>query len=193
MTQPDDDWQILEPAPDPARTAGPIRVFGVLNLVIGLLGLICVPGNLRTVLTVYQAGVNLHRDILHEDAVYRAVTCTGLALDIAAAGVLAAAGVGLLRRKAWGRTLSIGYAVYSLAGFVATLVLDAVYLLGPLLRAFSDRAGGPPSLGAWNAAIGLAIWCGFTPIYPGLLLIVMNRPAVARALRPAAIDDAFAR
>ena len=92
-----------------------LTVLGVLNLLVALAGIV---GDLRTLL----AEVSQHVAAPPLPAVSRTVPTAGqqivllvlMVVGLAATIALAAGGIGLLKKKPWGRTLSLGYACYAL-------------------------------------------------------------------------------
>ena len=74
---------------------------------------------------------------------HRVYSVISLLLGLAAAGVLIAAGVGLLKLRPWGRTLSIGYVVFSFASFFVNTVVTYVVLIRPMM----ESAPGPEMIG----------------------------------------------
>ena len=108
-----------------------------------------------------------------------------LPLGLLATGVSVAAGIGLLKLKNWGRTLSIGYAIYSIVAGVIGSMVNYIFVMQPLMEQASHKSG-PEAAGLIGAAIGGTFGTCFGMIYPVLLLIFMLRPKVVAAFRPPA-------
>lgn len=171
-----------QPRPSGGRPAS-LTVFGVLNIVFGVVG-ICGSAASSAMFFVEMPsdpGIpNPALDLMKSDTTYRLVMQAMLAIGVVFSLVLIAAGVGLLRSKAWGRTLSIAYGWYGLVGVVAALVVNWIYLVQPMLANLNKAGGdvGPAEAGAIGGAVGgLAGGC-VGVIYPILLLVFMYRSAL---------------
>jgi hypothetical protein len=107
---------------------------------------------------------------------------TMIVLGCLASLALLVGGIGLLLVKAWGRTLSIGYAWYAIVSVVAGMLVNWLYLVQPMLA--QGEAGGLGQAAAIGGAVGGMIGGCFSVIYPVVLLIFMYRPAVRAAVAP---------
>ncbi|MDA0658835.1 MAG: hypothetical protein O2931_08430 [Planctomycetota bacterium] len=165
-----------------------VTVFGILNIVLGLLGTIAsaafpflpqaengaVPG----------LNVNVHPAV----QIYQDVS---LKLGFVASIVMLVSGIGLLMLQPWARKLCLVYAAYAVvATIVGTVVTISIFL--PLLRPAQEEnpavAAGLVG-GIIGAVIGSLIGC----IYPFLLWHYMRRPHVLVAtgeLPAEVVDDA---
>ena len=152
-----------------------IVVFGVLNLIFAVLGFFGTIGSVMMLL-----GMNADNPvywIMQDSAPYRYFMYVSVPLGIVFIGVLALAGAGLLMSKAWGRTATIVYAIYALAMGVIGGVVNAVFLVGPLLE-MASASSGPESIGAAGGAIGGMFGSCVGLIYPVVQLIFMYRKNV---------------
>ena len=172
------------PAPTGTRPTA-LLVFGILNSVFGLLGL-C-----GTAASSAMFFVDLPQDpgmpnpaleLIRSDSTYRLIMQTMIVLGCLASLALLVGGIGLLLVKAWGRTLSIGYAWYAIVSVVAGMLVNWLYLLQPMLA--QGEAGGLGQAAAIGGAVGGMISGCFSVIYPVMLLIFMYRPAVRAAFGP---------
>ena len=131
----------------PTRDRRLSRVFGILNIVFGSFGLLCTPFGL---LSLYmpqpaEAPPNPVFDLM-KDPTYRTILLVFTVIGVIAGGVLLAAGIGLLRLKPWGRTLSIGYGCYAIVSVVFGVIYNYFYLWKPMLAA-AGQANNPQAIG----------------------------------------------
>ena len=163
-----------------------VTVFGILNIVFAVLGVL---GALFTlfVLKVMPVANNPVLQWINENAILMTWTNVSIALGVAAAACLLAAGIGLLMMKRWARVLSIAYGIYTIIAGVIGVVLTLVLLCKPLLDIdIAGKSRGPEIAGAIGGAVGGTIGsCGgcFGLIYPILLIIFMTRPRVVAAFQ----------
>jgi hypothetical protein len=163
-----------------------VTVFGVLNIVFGALGVI---GVIAVIVITYilplPTANNPVLEITRNSPGYALWMDVALPLGLLATGVSVAAGIGLLKLKNWGRTLSIGYAIYSIVAGVIGSMVNYIFVMQPLMEQASHKSG-PEAAGLIGAAIGGTFGTCFGMIYPVLLLIFMLRPKVVAAFRPPA-------
>jgi len=179
-----------EPKPlAPTRpTAG--TAFGILNIVFASLGLLCSPivllmGNYGVAFQPpQQQGVNNPALIIMNDPGYRVGMLVINGLNIIAQACQLAAGIGLLRMKSWGRTLSLGYAAYALLALVGGTIFNYFYTYKPLIEALRQVQDPAVRSGLIGGMIGGGIGLCLGPIYPILLLYFLTRPRIAGAFRP---------
>jgi hypothetical protein len=168
------DQQTNTPSPNPysvvhdAPKPGSIKVFGILNVVFGAIGLICGGFGFLT-LMVMQSSSDMGNAIQSAmSAQYSGGYMTaviGLLLNI----FLLTCGIGLLKERNWGRTWSLGYAV-----------LGIIHAVVGAIGAVIFAQAGPAAMGAgFGAIIGTAIGV----IYPICILIFLTRPNVVEALK----------
>ena len=168
------DQQTNTPSPNPysvvhdAPKPGSIKVFGILNVVFGAIGLICGGFGFLT-LVVMQSSSDMGNAIQSAmSAQYSGGYMTaviGLLLNI----FLLTCGIGLLKERNWGRTWSLGYAVLG--------IIHAV--VGAIGAVIFAQAGPAAMVAGFGAIIGTAIGV----IYPICILIFLTRPNVVEALK----------
>ena len=163
-----------------------VTVFGVLNIVFGALGFVAIIFS-AIMLMVLPAGSTANNvlEIMRNSPGYAMWMKMAIPLGILAAGVSIAAGIGLLKLKGWGRTLSIGYGIYSIVAGIVGVMLNFVFIVHPLMQQASQKSG-PEAAAMIGGMIGGTIGGCFGMIYPVLLLIFMFRPKVVAAFRPPA-------
>jgi len=172
-----DNWNLIMQRPTS------VTVFGVLNIVFGVLGLLGIAVN---ALSVFAAGdaanvqANPILQLQQQQPVFAAYIKLSVALGFVAVIVLFVAGIGLLNMRAWARKASIGYAIYSVVSTILGIVLMAWFFM-PLFQDFESKTGAekPVLIGA---AIGGIIGACLGPIYPVLLWYFMTRRHVVAAI-----------
>ena len=160
-----------------------VTVFGVLNLVFGAIGLFGMMFTVIILILPLPTTNNPVLEIMRNSPGYALWMKLAIPLGFLACGVSIAAGIGLLKLKNWGRTLSIGYAIYSIVACLLGAVLNYIFIMQPLMERASQKSG-PEAAGLIGAAIGGTFGSCFGMIYPVLLLIFMFRPKVVAAFRP---------
>ena len=179
------DTAAPKPPMPPSRPTS-ATVFGILNLVFACLGL-C--GLLFALVAQYGMSqmanqpANPVLDLMNQNEAYKAFTMVMMGLGFISTCVLGIAGVGLLKMQAWGRQLSIIYAVYAIFAAIVGTIANWVWVFGPLMEQADAMGAGPEKAGAIGGAIGGMIGGCFGTIYPIILLIFMMRPSFAQALR----------
>ncbi|MCA9186614.1 MAG: hypothetical protein KDA99_13390, partial [Planctomycetales bacterium] len=111
-------------------------------------------------------------DALANNPGYRAFMIGMMTIGFVFLVVGIVAGINLLRGKRSGRTLSIGYAIYSIVSGIVGGVVNLVMFILPAVNEFG--AGSPVVVGTIAGAIGGLVGL----IYPVLLWYFMTRPNV---------------
>ena len=154
-----------------------VTVFGILNIVFGILGLF---GALMSAVVLAIPGAregNPVYQVVDENAIYGAWATAGMVLGAVATLVLLAAGGGLLSGKPWGRLLSVYYGVYAIVMTLVGLAFNAIFLFPALIGAMQN-AQGVEAGAAVGGAIGGTVGSLAGLIYPVLLIYFMTRPHV---------------
>ena len=166
---PPNPYSVVHDAPKPAS----IKVFGILHVVFGAIGLIS-GGVGFLALVVMQSSSEMG------DVIQRAISTQfsegymtfimfaaviGLLLSI----FLLTCGIGLLKERNWGRTCSLGYAVLG-------IIHATVNAIGSVIFAQARPA-------AMGAGLGAIIGTAIGVIYPICILIFLTRPNVVEALK----------
>lgn len=171
-------------ATPPAGRPASLIVFGILNILFGVLGLCGTAGSSAMFfmdLPRDPAIPNPMLDLLASNPSFRVFMQVSVVLGGLASLVLLVAGIGLLLTKAWGRTLSVGYAWYAIVAGLVGLLVNWVYVMQPMLAAMKD-AKGPAAIGAAGGVVGGLIGSLVSLAYPLVLLAFMNRTALRAAL-----------
>jgi hypothetical protein len=176
------DWQSLGAIPEfaacampaspafqsPATAATPtfIKVFSILNMVFGGLGLLCAPVNFVSIPLALEA--------LGSSPLMKAYLVFSSVWGFIGAVILLATGIGLWKLRAWARKLAVGYSVLAIAiGLVGIAITLATFGAGDgsdMERA--QRIGGVVG-GVVGGLIGLA--------YNVLLIVFLTKAAARRA------------
>lgn len=167
-----------------------VTVFGVLNIIFGVLGLLCTP----LMLLPLQSGSALQQgnpvaQAMTQPGLYRTYMMGSLGFGLVAAVALLAAGIGLLLLRPWGRALSIGYGIYAIVSGVIGMAVTWLYLIQPMMQAAGQRQGPEAAAAMGGAVGGLAGGC-IGMVYPILLLVFMTRPGIVAAFEPWRNDTA---
>ena len=164
-----------------------VTVFGVLNIVFGVMAVTCTPFALITTKLSQSMLDNLPEASRMENPVlemmqspgFMAYTYVSTAVGMAFGALLIAAGIGLLKLRPWARLVSIGYAVYSWVGTAAGQVIAYFLLYAPMLET-APPSGGPASAAFVGPVVGSCV----SLVYPTILLIFMLRPEIRAAFQP---------
>ncbi len=152
----------LEYHPDMRPTS--VKVFGILNIVFGGLGLLCAPAGLIASIAIPNA--------MNTTPVAKAWLLIGSFVGFFCSFLLLIVGIGLLNLKKWARIWTLGYAwfaiVWGIVGMVVNLALTISGELGNTPEAIGGAIGG-----FCGGIIGL--------VYPILLIIYMLKPHVKSA------------
>ena len=169
------------PPPPPPRRIGSVTVLGIVNLVLASLSLVTLPISLLFSLGQPEGFV----DVVNVSR-FRFGLLVFFALNVVIAMLQAAGGIGLLRQRSWGRSLSLVYACLALVSLIGGAAFTVVVLVTPVMAALA-RAGGEANDRGWGYVGGL--WGGLAGgicggvIYPIIILVFMNFAAVRRNLR----------
>jgi hypothetical protein len=162
-------YTVVHDAPKPAS----IKVFGILNIVFGAMGLICGgTGVLFFVLATQSSEFAFEFEkalsAQHTEGYMTLLqfsSCFGVILSL----ILLVCGVGLLRERNWGRTGSLGYAAFQILFTLASTAVSMSMMKNNV--SFILSAGG--------AMCGMLV----ALIYPICILIFLTRLNVVEALK----------
>jgi len=172
-------------------------VFGVMNLVFGcllviglLINIVQVSGQDKQVEQVKrQARMAKDPDLrrmadqleaMANDKTIKMLTNVQLVLSLLSVVLLIASAIGLLGVKAWGRTLAIFYAGYSILYTIALVIINFTIMMPKM----PDFRGVPGASGMMKGMmIGVSIFYLIWLVYPILLLVFMNKPLAKRAVQ----------
>lgn len=144
-----------------------VKVFGILNIVFGTLGLVTSPLNL--------INVNRSLDLLGAEGFYRSWAYLSIAITPILSLVLLILGIGLLRYREWGRRGTVIYAwVVIVLGILSLLIT---------VGSLATQLGGEPNPVIIGGIIGGVIGGIIGLIYPILSLVFLTRPSAKDACR----------
>jgi hypothetical protein len=186
MSQPLNPYQVTaDPGPNESGTDErpyplSVKVFGILNLVFAVWGLLGL-GFSAAMMVAASSGYfpsNPAYEALNESVFFTVYNYAMTAAGFVATVVLAAAGIGLLKGRNYGRVLSIGYAVYAIVSAILGMLVNAIFLFPTMF----DQ-GNASTATITGAVVGTVIGGLIGLIYPVLLLVFMTRSNVVDALR----------
>ncbi|MBS0209484.1 MAG: hypothetical protein JSS27_11060 [Planctomycetes bacterium] len=160
-------------------------VFGALNIVMGLLGLLGAAVGIASLFFWDVLKNDPSIKIMRASAVLRVFGITVPVLSLLASIALLAAGVGLFQMRDWGRRVTIGVAWYDIAKTVLTLVLYTPLFWVPLYehaQTVEDRA---QRFGLIGGIFGGIIGIFIALIFPVCALYFLTRPNVIATLEGA--------
>ncbi len=148
----------------------PVTVFGILNIIFGILGLLCTPLAIAvTFLPNQPEGLQL-------GPAMKAYGIVGHIIGFAVSILLLAAGIGLLHLKRWARKASYGYGWFALVWALVGLAVNVIVYSSMLPKASPETmpavVGGLVG-GMCGGIVGL--------VYPIFLIVYMKRPLVVEA------------
>lgn len=158
---------LAPPSPGPAKAPTFIKVFSILNMVFGGLGLICTPINFISIPMAMQT--------LGHSALMKSYLIFSSLWGFVGAVVLLASGIGLWKLRAWARKLAVGYSVLALILGLAGIAV--------VLSAFGDLSAGNEMERAQKIGgiVGGVIGGLVGLLYNVLLIVFLNRQAAKQA------------
>jgi hypothetical protein len=148
-----------------SKPPGSIRVFGIINIILGSLGLVCLPFSLIALLMVPEMQ-RLGGSLMNQWMVISSL------FSLVGAVLMLASGIGLCKYKAWARKLAVYYAAFA----SVMNVVGSFFTFGALQSATNsgpERIGGMVG-GVFGTIIGLTYNC--------LLIYFLTRREVRQAL-----------
>ena len=149
-----------------------IKVFGILQIVFGSMGCVCGgtgAGLVLLMMTNEEFAYEFERlTASHAEGYTTMLVITGV-ITLLLSVFQIITGVGLLKKRNWGRTGSLLYAVVTMLVSITTTILT-----------ISMIKEGPNVAFTLISTIGGAV---FNLIYPICILIFLTRPVVVEALR----------
>ena len=178
-----------------------VLVIAILHFIgggLGLLGSVCglavqgaSGGKMFSGFGGQQAGqadlqAKLEKNLNEKVPAYKAVQIGSLVINLVLSILMIAGGIGLLQLMAWGRTVSIVYALLSILNHIFTVIYAFAFSVPAARAIFQDLIGQDPQAQPFVSIVEVAMTGGVIVgalfvIYPIIVLIVMFRPAVVRA------------
>ncbi|MBK7584561.1 MAG: hypothetical protein IPI67_30790 [Myxococcales bacterium] len=163
------------PLPREAPSSG-LRLLGIAQCALGVFGLSAAPLTLITRFVARDPGSLRVQELLWEGFL-GAWMYASLALGTLAAILLIAAGVGVVRGRRWGRSLTLWHAGISVALMVLGQLVSVLFLY-PALWQLGQGGTAAERGGAIGGVVGGLFGGLFALVLPVLELIVMTRPHV---------------
>lgn len=177
---------VTVPSAEP-QTVKPVSmtVFGILNLVFGLMGLcgVAFASAQWALMSTGQMATNPIWEQMNSQATYAGLRIVLLGVGFIFTIVLVVAGVGLLNGKPYGRTLSMAYGIYGIIASVVEFVVNAIFLTGPLIEQADTMPEGPERIGIIVGAVSVTVGSLCSLAYPIILLIFMMRAPLVNYMR----------
>jgi hypothetical protein len=162
------------------RRPASIPIFGVINIIFAVFGLLGTVNSLLILIGMDSS--NPVYVIMQTNRLYRIIMYVSAPLALVFAGLLLAAGVGLLLSKPWGRKISIVYGILGIVIGLVSSIVNAEFLLVPLLEQ-ARQTDDPTVIAALFGAIGGMVGGCIGVIHPILLLFFMTRKNVVEYLK----------
>ncbi|MHC4478617.1 MAG: DUF4339 domain-containing protein [Planctomycetota bacterium] len=149
--------------PTPERPTS-VTVFGILNIVFGGLGALCMPFGMCVSFVM--------PDLFNPTAGAKAWLLFSYIIGFAATIVLLVVGIGLLGLRSWARRWAVGYGWFAIVWGIVGTVVNMVLMRSGALGYSEDAMSG-----AMGAVVGEVVGL----VYYILLIIFMQRPHVKAA------------
>jgi len=156
-------------------------VFGILNLVFGILG-VC--GNIAGIgmfaimsSDIFDAKTKAQMNLQQfADPIYFGVLSAQMVLTGILSVVIIISGIGLLKFKPWGRKLANFYAIAYLILLVVGITFNIIFTMIPAINEANNPGAAPEKIGAAAGGVAGGVFgvC-FGMIYPICILIFLNR------------------
>lgn len=174
-----------------SQRSSAVTIFGGLNLVFGLLGVLglclSIPSLLLSDMLSGSKADPVSKAIL-QNPFFKGWTYASFGVGTVQTIMLIVAGIGLLKYKNWARRLSIAYSVLAILLAVVGAFMSYKYLIEPLQNSGVARGGPNAFMGVYMTAV-MAGSTIFGIAYPVVLLIFMLRPSIVAACQPVVVDD----
>ncbi len=153
-----------------------VTVFGVLNIVFGIFGVLSGILQLGIALAVQQ-----RPDLMpNVEAIWNKWSIINLVLGWILTVLLLGSGIGLLRVRSWGRTMAFAYSVLSVAAVVFGVGVYWFTVAQPGMAQF-DMLADDDQMQVVAGGIGAVFSGCIQLLYAGLLAYYMTRPHVTAA------------
>lgn len=162
-----------------------VTVFGVLNIAFaafGLMGLLSSLSMLAMARNMKASTPNPVLKLMDSSPGFTLWTNISIGVGFIFTLVLLASGIGLLKMKSWGRTLSFVYIAYAVIFGILSTVMNYMFLVVPLMEQSKNQQGAEQAAAIGGAVGGMVGGC-FGLIYPMLLAFFMMRPNVIAAFK----------
>jgi hypothetical protein len=155
-----------------------IVVFAVINIILGMLGVLGAASALVVRLGLIPMPPNdPYMAAMSNNAAYAWFIDISSVIGFVATIVLLSAGIALLQLQPWARMAAIGWSVYTMVIIVLSAVMNYVLLFMPLL----DKAQGPERVGLM-IGIGFSIFFSLLFVfYAALQIWFLTRPKIMQA------------
>jgi hypothetical protein len=168
-----------------------IKVFGVLNVIFGGLGLLGTCIGLGAILAITSGLIPLPDGQSNpafvtqdQNAFLYFYNIISAAVALLFAIVLLVSGIGLLQHKKWGRTTGLAWAAYCVLSTIVVSVVTWTHIYPYQLETMDEAAAAVPNMEAillGSMIFGNVLSVGYL-IYPGLFALFSSKPPFKNAL-----------
>ncbi len=168
-----------------------VTIFGILNIVYAVMGMF---GELFGAIStfLFHGSHNPIQDFLNQNQAFQLWSRIALSLGFVASCMLCLAGVGLLKLKSWGRSLSIAYAIYGILASLAGAAMCTFVML-PAMNEVARTLQPAEAIVVKAVGFGSILGALSATLYPVILLIFVTRPKFKEAFRAPSIPPALPR
>lgn len=165
----------------PGQRPAVATVFGILNLVFGILGVCGSVASVGGFAFLYsgildekmKAQMNLQQ---FDDPVFFGLLSMQMVLGTILSVVIIISGIGLLKFRPWGRKLANFYAIAYLILLIVGIVINIVFTVIPAVKQANSQGATPDQVGgAVGGVLGGVFSVCFGVIFPICILIFLNR------------------
>lgn len=161
-----------------------VTVFAILHVLFGLAG---IGGTLFSIVFALldvslAAGPNPILDAINENEAYRSYTFVMGIVGVFFSIALIASGLGLLKVRAWARTVSLVYGVYGIVFAIIGNVVNYFALYKPILEKVAGADGGQDLVVVGGIIGGVAGSC-IGLVYPVAIVIYFLRPSIRKLFK----------
>ena len=156
-------------------------VFGILNLVFGILGICGIFSGIVGVAImsseIFDAEMKSKMNLQQfEDPLFFGLLCMQMFMSGILSVVVIISGIGLLKFKSWGRKLANFYAVATLILLVVGTTISVIFTVIPAVNEANNPGASPEKVSAAIGGVAGGVFglC-FGIIYPICVLIFLNR------------------
>ncbi len=167
----------------PGQKPASATVFGILNLVFGILGICGSVVGAAAIAFAQLAPPNADQPQFNffDNPVYAGIAYVQMGAGLLLTILLIAAGAGLLKFKPWGRSLSNYYSILAIGLGIIGLMVHIIFVVLPTLQLDPGAPVEQRSVMIVTSVSGfIGSLVGF--VYPSLMLYFMNRTSFKEAI-----------
>lgn len=158
-----------------------VTVFGIINICLGLLGVLGFAWYLITKLELVElpeSQQNAAMRLMQENAQFQLYNDVTTIIGFLAAILIIAASIGMFQLRPWARMVTIAWGVYGVLMTIIGTVLTHVMIMRPLL---AEMSSGPERVGIMAGLIAGYVFAALSIGYCVLMMAMLNRAKVREA------------